>query len=266
MWNEAATSSFQALKKAVTQLPVLILPDFQKQFTVETDASGTGIGVVLSQEKRPIAFLSQGFSSQGRIKSVYERELLAIVMVVTKWKHYLAGKEFVIKRDQRSLKHLLDQNAVSTIQQRWASKLIGLKYKIEYKPGVDNKVADALSRKPQTEVFSQLTLQATHTIDITALKEAVKADKELSKLLQDIEQGCQKNGDFTVEDGVPYRKGCLVVPVVTPFIPKLLETFHTSVVGGHEGALKTFKRLTKEVCWTCIRSDVVKFIKGCQVC
>lgn len=103
---------------------------------------------MLSQNKRPITFLSQAFSSQGRIKSVYERELLAIVKAVTKWKHYLAGNEFVIKTDQRNLRHLLDQKAVSTIQQRWASKLIGLKYMIEYKPGVDNKVVDALSRSP----------------------------------------------------------------------------------------------------------------------
>lgn len=60
--------------------------------------------------------MSQAFSSEGRIKSVYERELLAIVKAVTKWKHYLTGKEFIIKTDQSSLKHLLDQKAVSTIQ------------------------------------------------------------------------------------------------------------------------------------------------------
>ena len=73
-------------------------------------------------------------------------------------------------------------------------------------------MVDALSRKPQTELLTQLTLHAPHTIDIAALKEAVKADKELCKLLLDIEQDCQKNGDFTVEDGVLYRKGCLVIP------------------------------------------------------
>lgn len=98
-WNEAATSAFQALKAAVSALPVLVLPDFQQEFTVETDASGMGIGAVLSQNKRPIAFLSQAFSSQGRIRSVYERELLAIVKAVTKWKHYLSSKEFIIKTD-----------------------------------------------------------------------------------------------------------------------------------------------------------------------
>ena len=147
-WNEAATEAFQALKAAVSELPVLVLPDFQQEFTVETDASGVGIGAVLSQNKRPIPFLSQAFSSQGRIRSVYERELLAIVKAVTKWKHYLSSKEFVIRTNQRSLRQLLEQKSVSTIQQRWASKLSGLNYRIEYKPGVENKVADALSRRP----------------------------------------------------------------------------------------------------------------------
>ena len=176
MWNDETTSAFEALKQAVTNLLVLIFPDIQKEFTVETDASGTCIGAVLSQNKRLIAFLSQGYSCQGRIKSVYERELLAIVKAITKWQaitkwlHFLAGKEFVIKTEQRSLKYLLDQKAVSTIQQRWVSKSIGLKYKIEYTPGVDNKVANALSKRPHQEAAYQYTMVTPPTLDTILLK------------------------------------------------------------------------------------------------
>jgi len=265
-WNEAATKAFQALKEAVTNLPVLVLPDFNQEFTVETDASGVGIGAVLSQNRRPIAFLSQAFSSQGRIKSVYERELLAIVRAMTKWKHYLSSKEFVIKTDQRSLRHLLEQKSVSTIQQRWASKLSGLKYRIEYKPGVDNKVADALSRKPPQERFAQFTLTAPQTIDIGALKEEIMADKELRQLVDTWQQGQSTESEFSVKAGLVYRKGALVIPTGSPFIPKLLEKFHTSAMGGHEGALKTFKRLTSEVYWKGMRKDTVEYIRGCQIC
>lgn len=156
-WTTAATDAFQALKEAVTTVPILVLPEFNQEFTIETNASGAGIGAVMSQGKKPITFLSQAFSSTGRIKSLYERELLAIVKAVSKWKHYVAGKEFVIKTDQKSLRHLLDQKAVSTVQQRWAAKLIVFNHKIEYKPGVENRVADALSRRPYHEEINQLS-------------------------------------------------------------------------------------------------------------
>lgn len=131
----------------MNSLLVLGLPDFSKPFTVETDASGTGIGAVLSQGNRPISFISKGFTSKGRVKSVYERELLAIVFVVTKWRHYLTGHQFTIRTDQKSLCHLLEQRAVSVEQQKWASKLLGLNYTIEYHPGRENRAADALSRQ-----------------------------------------------------------------------------------------------------------------------
>jgi len=144
--------------------------------------------------------------------------------------------------------------------------LSGLKYRIEYKPGVDNKVADALSRRPPTEALSQLTITGPPTIDLTALKAEIQQDHELSQILKNWAQGDHHDSDFTVADGLIYRKGCLVIPVGSPFIPKMLEKFHTSPIGGHEGALKTFKRLTSEVYWRGLRKDVVNYIKGCQIC
>lgn len=155
---------------------------------------------------------------------------------------------------------------MSTIQQRWAAKLIGLKYRIEYKHGADNKVAYALSRRSHGEELSQFALLAPVTLDKSALKEEIRADKELGQLHRDLEQDNSTNSDFTLVDGLLYRKGCLVIHVGSPFIPKLLEQFHTSALGGHEGALKTFKRLTNEVYWRGMRKVVVKFIFGCQVC
>lgn len=85
------------------------------------------------------------------MKSVYERELLAIVFAVTKWRHYLAGNQFTIRTDQKSLRHLLEQRAISVEQQKWASKLLGLNYTIEYRHGKENRVADALSRQQTQE-------------------------------------------------------------------------------------------------------------------
>ena len=104
--------AFQELKRAITNLPVLVLPDFQQEFTVEMDASGVGIGAVLSQNKRPIAYLSQAISSQGRIKSVYERELLAFVRAVTKWKHYFIQPR-ICDKDRQEKSQALTRAEVS---------------------------------------------------------------------------------------------------------------------------------------------------------
>lgn len=81
----------------------------------------------------------------------YEKELLALFIAVTKWRHYLFGGEFVIKNDKSSLKYLLEQRVNTPMQHRGLSKLLGLNYKIEYKRRVENKAADALSRQERHE-------------------------------------------------------------------------------------------------------------------
>ncbi|MCI50196.1 enzymatic polyprotein, partial [Trifolium medium] len=87
------------------------------------------------QQGKPLAFLSQAL-----LKSVYERELMAIVLAVQKWRHYLLGSHFVIKTDQRSLKYLLEQRLLEGDQQ----KLLGYDFEIQYKEGKDNRAGDAL--------------------------------------------------------------------------------------------------------------------------
>lgn len=175
--------------------------------------------------------MSQAFSDNGRMKSVYERELLAIVKAVSKWKHYLTGREFVIKTDQRSLRHLLEQKAVSSVQQRWAAKLIGLNYRIEYKPGVENRVADALSRRSQVRELQQLTLTAPLTLDKAALEEQVRNDKELGKIVKGLMSGETIDAGYRLEKGLLYKNGCLCIPTRSSFVTSLLEQFHSSPIG-----------------------------------
>ena len=146
VWTLEAANAFQILKEAVSNPPVLALPNFSKPFTVECDASGVGLGVVLMQDHRLIAFHSQALKGNKLSLSTYEKELLALIMAVKKWRPYLLGRPFVIKTDHQSLKYLLEQRVGTPAQQRWITKLLGYAFIVEYKKGKENVVADALSR------------------------------------------------------------------------------------------------------------------------
>jgi hypothetical protein len=146
-WSELADKAFVALKEVVTSPPVLVLPYFTKPFVIECDASGRGIGAVLMQNQRPIAFFSQVLKGRFLLMSTYEKKLLALVEVVKKWRPYVLGHPLTIKTDHQSLKFLLEQKIGTPMQQRWMSKLLGYDFVVEYKKGQDNKVVDALSRR-----------------------------------------------------------------------------------------------------------------------
>jgi len=95
-WTAAAQDAFEALKQAVTQA----LPNFSQPFIIECDSSGVGVGAVLMQDNRPIAFLSQALKGKALHMSTYEKELFALVTAVHKWRPYLLGQSFVIRTDQ----------------------------------------------------------------------------------------------------------------------------------------------------------------------
>ena len=145
-WGEPKTTSFKALKLHLSTTPVLSLPDFTQTFVVETNAADEGIGAVLLQNGRPICYFSRRLGPRMRAAATYQKELFAIVEAVFKWRHYLLGRRFVIRTDHRSIKELMQQVIQTPIQQKYVRKLLGFDFRIEYKPGVQNQVADALSR------------------------------------------------------------------------------------------------------------------------
>lgn len=113
-WTPSAQTTFEQLKQALSDAPVLALPNFELPFTVETNASGVGMGVILSQQGHPIAFFSKPFSPRLLQASTYVRKLFAITATVKKWRQYLLGHRFTIITDHRSLKELLTQVTQTT--------------------------------------------------------------------------------------------------------------------------------------------------------
>lgn len=108
VWSPIAEVAFSRLKEAMYTAPVLALPKFSLPFTVETDACDSGVGAVLLQQGKPIVFISKGLNGQHLLLSTYEKELLAILLDVDKWRHYLEPNHFLIKTDHQSLKYLLE--------------------------------------------------------------------------------------------------------------------------------------------------------------
>jgi hypothetical protein len=102
---------------------------------VECDASGNGIGVVLMQEGRPLAFESRPLKGRDLHKPIYEKEMMAILHALKKWHPYLIGRHFKVKTDHDSLKYFLEQRLSSEEQQKWVTKILGYDFEIVYKKG-----------------------------------------------------------------------------------------------------------------------------------
>ncbi|KAH0714822.1 hypothetical protein KY284_007727 [Solanum tuberosum] len=126
-WNPEVELALEALKIAMPSTPVLVLPDYTQEFVLGT--------YVLASKHRGI--------------SIYEKEYMALLSVVDKWRHYLQFKHFIVRTDHYSLKYLLEQKVTSTIQQKGLTKLLGLDYEVKYKKGAKNRVANELSRKQE---------------------------------------------------------------------------------------------------------------------
>ncbi|XP_065882211.1 uncharacterized protein [Euphorbia lathyris] len=152
-WGKAQEDAFEMLKARLTSAPVLALPNFDKSFEIECDASGVGIGAVLMQEGRPIAFFSEKLSGATLNYPTYDKELYALVRALQMWQHYLWPKEFVIHTDHESLKHLKGQQKLNRRHAKWVEFIETFPYVIKYKQGKENVVADALSRRHEGYLF-----------------------------------------------------------------------------------------------------------------
>lgn len=264
VWSSATDTAFQLLKQKLTQAPVLAVPDFNKQFTVETDASDLGIGAVLMQDQHPIAYLSQHLCPRNQALSVYEKECLAILLAIEKWKPYLQHKEFLIKTDHQSLLYLTEQRVSSKLQQKALMKLMGLRFKIAYKKGVHNSAADALSRYPLPDTICAVSSCIPSWMQ--KLQEGYMEDPQAQQLLTDLSVTKENEKGYKLQEGIIRYKGRVWVGNNKLAQQHILIAMHDSGMGGHSGITPTYIRIKQLFAWPGLKTSVTQFVQQCQVC
>ncbi|XP_071918888.1 uncharacterized protein [Coffea arabica] len=165
-WGDSQEQAFRALKHKLTHAPVLALPDFSKIFEIDCDASSIGVGAVLNQGGRPIAYFSEKLNGAALNYSTYDKELYALIQALQVWQHYLRPKEFVIHTDHEFLKYLKAQHNLNKKHARWITFVESFPYVIKYKAGKSNVVADAFSRR-----YSLLTSLDAKLLGFELIKE-----------------------------------------------------------------------------------------------
>ncbi|GKA79643.1 putative reverse transcriptase domain-containing protein [Tanacetum coccineum] len=147
IWGEEQESAFQLLKQKLCEAPILALPEGNDNFVVYCDASLQGLGAVLMQREKVIAYASRQLKPHEENYTTHDLELGAVIFALKIWRHYLYGTKCTVFTDHKSLQHILRQKELNMRQRRWLELLADYDCEICYHPGKANVVADALSRK-----------------------------------------------------------------------------------------------------------------------
>jgi hypothetical protein len=159
-WSPQCDEAFLTLKKPLTAAPVLAQPEIEEPFDVYCDASGPGIGGVLMQDGRAIAYASQQLRRHEEHYLTHDLELLPVICALKVWRHYLLGNLVHIYMEHKSLNYLFTQPDLNMRQRRWLELIKDYELEVHYHPGKANVIADALSRKHQC---NHITVQPHHS-------------------------------------------------------------------------------------------------------
>ena len=277
-WENSQQQSFDSLKFAVSSAPVLSLPDESLPFVVTTDASGFAVGATLSQDHgkglQPIAFLSHKLNPAECNYPVHEQELLAVILALKEWRHYLHGNKFTVQTDHQSLRYLNTQPHLSARQIRWSEFLQQFDFQMEYKPGHLNAAADALSRRPDHD--SKSTSSTTASLNnlvatvgtvasdlIERIKTAYQNDPFCESLLS---SPSPPLAPFLVKDQLIFSGSQLYIPDSNSIKGLLLHESHDAGVSGHLGVAKTLELLSRNFYWPRMQYDVRDYVLSCRLC
>jgi hypothetical protein len=260
-WTEKQQIAFTQLKESMSTGPILILPDPKLPYVVATDASGYAIGAMLGQDQgkgvQPIAFLSKKMLPAEKNYPVHEQELLAIICALKEWRHYLHGARFKVITDHRSLRYIQTQPTLSARQARWLEFLQEFDFEIEYRPGKENVVADALSRR--IDHLNQIRTE-TQVNDNELMKMIAHAytDEWIAKVTA--------SEDFSVQNGIVKYKDKVFVPDVAEVKSRILYEHHDAITAGHCGISKTRELVGRMFYWPKMQEDITRYINSCLSC
>ena len=298
-WSTACEEAFSELKSLLTRAPILAFPDFSRDFHLETDASGLGLGAVLSQVQsdgttRPLAYASRTLQAHERNYGSTEMEALGVVWAVRHFRQYLYGHSCHVYTDHEALKSLLNTPHPSGKLARWGLALQELDLVIHYRPGRTNHKADALSRCPSTaepvcsepepelvavvETDSPLTTSKGGEHSLGTLQ---REDPTLLPYFSYLEEGVLPDdktlarelvlskSQFEVIDGTLFHierdKSLRIVPPQSSR-RKLFDEAHSGKFGGHLRDAKMHSLLSRHYWWSGMRSDITKWCRACLVC
>ncbi|GKC95034.1 putative reverse transcriptase domain-containing protein [Tanacetum coccineum] len=178
-WGDKQEAAFQLLKQKLCSAPILALPERSEDFIAYCVASKKGLGDVLMQREKVIAYASRQLKIHEMNYTTHDLKLRAVVFALKIWRHYLYGTKCTVFTDHKSLQHIFNQKELNMRQRRWLELLSDYDCEIRYHPGKENVVADALSRKERDQPLRVRALVMTIGLDLP--KQILNAQTEARK-------------------------------------------------------------------------------------
>ncbi|GJW71508.1 putative reverse transcriptase domain-containing protein [Tanacetum coccineum] len=255
-YHEEQELTFQTLKDKLCNAPIIALLDGPEDFLVYYDASELGLGCVLMQRGKVIAYASRQLKIHEKNYTSYDLELRAVVFALKIWINYLYGTKSVIYMDHKSLQHIFSQKELNMRQHCWIELFIDYDGEIHYHPGKADVVANALSRKERVEPKRVRAMNMT-------LQSSIK-DRILAAQKEDVDEssGWQKGLDEMIEqrsDGTLYYLDHIWVPLKGDVRTLIIDEAHKLKYSAYPGAEKMYYDLRDRYWWPGIKKDITVY-------